>query len=428
MKSHASQHEDAATFVGAKFSRSAHVRHLGDRNRQSAPQRIPGHIDHARAAVFSQSRLGGVAFRGWTVVHRGPTFAAVAERAKRIVWVLGAGFSAPLGGPLLRGLLSPMSWHDLQAHYADTKLLGAAEAWAVCLYHYGRNYEEGALITQFVTVPMRYPARNAAQERRITTGDGEYLWSDAEAFIDQLDAETQHMSGDDWGRFQRAAHAIREGVFRLTSAGASGPVPPLKEVRDAARRLVGAECAMFVEKGDPDAEQWHAHVHWFSGLPREDTLVTFNYDLVLETMRAFLNGRGINTPWNFVLPGDAPPPGVALVLKLHGSIDWKREAPRRFTQGDKRFLLTAPGDQLAIATPGPGKHERTSEFLDVWQLAEKRIESADAIVFVGYRFPAKRRDRANAIARGHREQQKSGVVSALGFRPRPSRRPRREAT
>jgi hypothetical protein len=96
-------------------------------------------------------------------------------------------------------------------------------------------------------------------------------------------------------------------------------------------------------------------------------------------------------------PGRMDDPGVwrgcCPLLKLHGSVDWRRQAPVNGKIGfemmtdDPTFALVCNDDELAIASPGPSKKRAAAEFKELWRLAEKSLTSADSIVFVGYRFP-----------------------------------------
>jgi hypothetical protein len=77
-----------------------------------------------------------------------------------------------------------------------------------------------------------------------------------------------------------------------------------------------------------------------------------------------------------------------LVLKLHGSVDWKRIGNRIDVVDDAFALLDQP-DQIAMARPGPSKKSLISSgpFSGIWKLAQDAVENADAVVFVGYRIP-----------------------------------------
>src|SRR5260221_4827914 len=65
----------------------------------------------------------------------------------KVAWILGAGFSAPLGGPLLKGLLTPSAWHQVKHEYGTRfpSVFRLEGAWASTLYQYGRKFEVGDL-------------------------------------------------------------------------------------------------------------------------------------------------------------------------------------------------------------------------------------------------------------------------------------------
>ena len=117
-----------------------------------------------------------------------------------------------------------------------------------------------------------------------------------------------------------------------------------------------------------------------------DRIVTFNYDRVLERLAECQ--RPVEIIWPTVAESGTRTPAY----KLHGSVDWRladggtghaRVAPK-----DSKFALTCTADEMLLATPGPTKLRTCKDALeDLWQRAEQALQLADAIVFVGYRFP-----------------------------------------
>jgi hypothetical protein len=88
------------------------------------------------------------------------------------------------------------------------------------------------------------------------------------------------------------------------------------------------------------------------------------------------------------------------VLKLHGSVRWwKRwqgqEAQVVDASDLREYELQAHHrneaalfqDDPVIATPGVTKQDLTRALPDLWDRAERLLETAEAVVFVGYRFP-----------------------------------------
>jgi hypothetical protein len=151
--------------------------------------------------------------------------------ARRTVWILGAGFSRSLGGPLLPDLLSPPTNNFVQAIYGGNRYIGAerpAELNADC---------EAARV-------VRELYRDCGGA---TAQPGTRFWDDAEAFLDQVDAAAHGGEGSPAGR--RLTNA-----FQLAFPG----MPKLSTydlLRDAARRLVAGACCAFVKDADPNEER-----------------------------------------------------------------------------------------------------------------------------------------------------------------------------
>jgi hypothetical protein len=294
----------------------------------------------------------------------------------KVVWILGAGFSKPLGGPLLGQLLTPGSFQDIRARYGkEHALVSPAAQFACHVYHYGRAYEEGCLV-----------------ERKLP---GERLWADAEEFLDMLDAAAESKGS--------LARPTIERILLAVCTHYRGSLPPgssdVGQMRDAARRLLAAECSDFANRAslgvDHDAsvvpERWSAHVDWMKQLNSRHTIVTFNYDRALERMGRHLRKEPQPDDGPLVmLPGavsdEKKIAQQVRLLKLHGSVDWRRTLDGISRVRDD-FALEGPCEELVIATPGPTKSKVTEALEPLWVTAEAEIKAADVVAFVGYRFP-----------------------------------------
>src|SRR5262249_53884746 len=94
--------------------------------------------------------------------------------AMGIVWILGAGFSKPVGGPLLGNLLSPEAERLIELAYPPKlwpELFGDHAKTARHLYWYGFRPSEGK-----EELRDRWPYACS-----------ENLWLDAEQYLDYLD-------------------------------------------------------------------------------------------------------------------------------------------------------------------------------------------------------------------------------------------------
>ncbi len=133
-------------------------------------------------------------------------------------------------------------------------------------------------------------------------------------------------------------------------------------------------------------------------LTENDTIISFNYDLVVEKLRDARNVRANQTPGlsgskvDVVHPAPRVEraPGTCPLLKLHGSVNWQKFAAdpsARVQPRDDDFALHCSPPQMAIATPGPSKMREADGFKCIWNLACDALKAAHAIVFVGFRFP-----------------------------------------
>lgn len=288
----------------------------------------------------------------------------------RRVWVLGAGFSRSLGGPLIGDLLTPESEHALGVRFANAHLLTTPGCkLARALYWFGTR----------------------AARAGVNVNGEEHHWDDPEDFLDQLDgAAAAGLGAPQRRRLEEIMH--RAWSLNLTVPGVHTLEPKLGEVREGARRLLAAECASFLVNVDHSTERWSPYVRWMRALRGNDTVITFNYDLVVETLAA-ATARELAV----MVPGDQQPlaDGAPLLLKMHGSVDWRRVEPVAHSDQTATFRRTREHDlcarcdphELAIASPGPAKAAGVKELRSIWDAALNCIRLADVIAFVGYRFP-----------------------------------------
>jgi len=140
------------------------------------------------------------------------------------------------------------------------------------------------------------------------------------------------------------------------------------------------------------SEKWDPYCRWTRSLGADDTVITFNYDRVLEFTEP---------PKATVIIDDESFKRAARlqhcrIFKLHGSVDWKKTPDGIVPTKDPLFALKCDAGEIAIATPGPTKadHSDTKPLDGLWSIAMESISAADRVVFVGYRFPP-----TDAIAR-----------------------------
>ncbi len=115
-----------------------------------------------------------------------------------------------------------------------------------------------------------------------------------------------------------------------------------------------------VEHMDKLPEAWEPYRLWADTLSGLDSIISFNYDRVVELLLKRANK-------------------ALKPMKLHGTVPISLYEDIR----DKKDIST-------IATPGPGKmtRMRDSDSEAVWEKAKEALEDAQRLVVIGYSFPA----------------------------------------
>ena len=300
---------------------------------------------------------------------------AIADR--RTVWILGAGFSRSLGAPLLAGLFRQQHFRDLQEALPGNVSLAANVAWTQALFNQGK--------------------------------DVDHLWDDGEEFLSFVDAATGNEAGVLWdvaknaelmGLVARGHYLNRSEIrSRLTGLTDDSRLPNcIQDPANTVRRALAFEASRFLRnvRGEDD-ERWKPYRDWAKSLsPEHDSIVTFNYDTLLETL---------GKPFHVVMPpsmagpdGVVPdrtvPNGTVPVFKLHGSADWETDESfsLRCVRNKNAVDQNVP---LAIAAPGRSKASISgSLFKPIWDEAKVKLREAAEVVVIGYSFP-----KTDALAR-----------------------------
>ncbi|MGA2451049.1 MAG: hypothetical protein ABTD50_20500 [Polyangiaceae bacterium] len=131
----------------------------------------------------------------------------------------------------------------------------------------------------------------------------ESIWTNAEDFLDYVDTAADPGSAE-----EDNPHAARINEIMSRAFGGHNDAVGITPDRlaTAARRLVAAECCAFLEGTSIHREQWRPFRHWAARLSENDTVVTFNYDRVIETLRDAQNKEAVN--------GEKPPSALKVVL------------------------------------------------------------------------------------------------------------------
>lgn len=307
----------------------------------------------------------------------------MAGEPKKTVWILGAGFSKSLGAPLLTDMLSFSAEGETRARFdsLQTEL-------SLLVHDLFRRFNR----------------------------DGDFgagRWSDAEQFLDYLDvAQTSGPRASVIETLLGAYASLKEETERnIALARVASTRPLISEIVTTARRVVAAECCGFLQDANLEDEMWQPYVRWANLLGSRDTVVTFNYDRVLERLSE--GGADLRIATKMGDVSSARKQGAAPVLKLHGSVDWQRtgQDPGAFKlSDDPEFAVTCVPDEIALATPGPTKRHTAHFFGWLWSEALSAIRRADNVVFVGYRFPPSDSEARRRIWGAFRKREEPALV------------------
>jgi hypothetical protein len=288
----------------------------------------------------------------------------------RTVWVLGAGFSKSLGGPLLVDLFRQKVFEDLSKTIGEAR--AAKVTWTQALFNVGLGSH----------------------------------WADAEDFLAYAEGALGDPRQEAKQHFLEGLLHRREFVHRLWP----GADQRFRECWDdplgAILHAFATETVEFLRGNATDQEQWRPYLEWARSLdPARDSVITFNYDPVLDALDSALSAAG-QEKLQIILPGEAVRPDRVQVFKLHGSAHWVK-TPIRTVEWDPGAV--DKGRSPLIAAPGRSKAHLTSSLLKpLWTEAHRRLQRAEDVVIVGYGFP-KTDAEARATVLGALDDDQSGV-------------------
>lgn len=296
-----------------------------------------------------------------------------ASRAKT-VWVLGSGFSKSLGAPTLYELIGSKQEQLTQEVFPN---LGKRDV----VYHLFDKHKGS-------------------------------LWDHAETFLELID-QAMVPGSPQRSLMERLAGNSSYEIHRQT-------VTPTQQVtmdqlRYDAVMTVAAECSTHTHNADVRMERWVPYHEFRQMLGVQDTVITFNYDLVLECLTPGNNLQHTS----FMRPNRPRPTDVATVLKLHGSVDWGMAKDGSVKVVNSLMDFKANDWMPLIATPGATKSTYCSSHLKpLWDEALNSLRTADTIVFIGYRFPPSDSEARSYLLRAIRENKQPYVSIHLVLGPK----------
>jgi len=174
----------------------------------------------------------------------------------------------------------------------------------------------------------------------------------------------------------------------------------------------------------------------------EDTLITFNYDLLFErelwiqNKWTFLDGHGIDKDVrsfeddSYRYPNNKPKRSKVIIYKLHGSVGWVKSSPsndniyfgiERNVFPDYTGKLFEKDDYLdteamardrgtTLIDPSYLKTFENEKIKELWQKADSAIQECNELFIMGYSFPRADISAQQLIARAVRKSMISKIV------------------
>jgi SIR2-like protein len=318
----------------------------------------------------------------------GSRFVMDANGAKA-VWLLGSGFSAPLGGPLLSDLFRQETREEILPFFPEADYPDLAESlpWVQKAFHLGVSKGLWKNAEQYLAfVDDAYRGASTAKHQRIGK-----LIVDATNGKESLDAATSGRHRE----FQEYRGKVIAGFDRIVKRG------------------LASEVSRFLIQNPPSSEPWLPYRKWVESLRVGfDTVVTLNYDQVIERASKAAaaetkakaiareeapppHGADAESKLWFGAPGEHKPPSNTVpILKLHGSVGWRLKRPESGkgyivdTSPEAADPLKSPTEDIAIAAPGGTKSDFVSDhFESLWTIAERALSQAAMLFVIGYSFP-----------------------------------------
>jgi hypothetical protein len=272
------------------------------------------------------------------------------------VYLLGAGFSVPLGGPLFRELLTSeiatTTNYLIPREPTIESRLALDLPLRLCSFLKRHGYKAGSNLNAEQILELA--------EGLVTTAGNWF----SKMFFNELKSELIPLFPEE--EFQK------ERLYRFIKS------------------QIAFETHRFLAEIHHHSERWEPFDLWFRDLSSKDSVLTTNYDLVFEELNDRLLWANKNPmvplPYHGKPRSKLTDFGPAF-LKLHGSLSWHFSDSEVFETYPIRVndLHTR---NVAIGLPGISKGEFASVLsVQQWMLAQELLTDAEVISVIGYSLP-----------------------------------------
>lgn len=209
---------------------------------------------------------------------------------------------------------------------------------------------------------------------------------------------TQDLSFEYWRSMEQSFYTLQSRSYLAKKLKIKGTFPSDADVVTAFVNATGALLRAAHGKKSCDY-----HISLIRELTNDDTIITFNYELVAE--RAFSKISSIRSktfgPWVYGFESDRQPAGWSApwLLKLHGSFSWDYplEGSEQFELRLEKWddLEEAPGfrrfgtinTEFPIFLPFWDKRVENPPWVSIWRKAFNRLTKCNGLVIWGYSLP-----------------------------------------
>ena len=284
------------------------------------------------------------------------------------VYILGAGFSRPLGGPLFNNLLTMEYWKS------HSEKIGLAAEMRDCLELLHRPG------TRPIDEALGLSSRLNAEELIALL---EWCYLNPNSIRSKLVYEpfpviaAKIMSLKDTGRF-------------------------LRKVYMDLKRLVACQCNTFTQHLEAETDLVAPYVAWLKNLTPRDTIVSFNYDTAVESIAQTC---GIVFPKEVGCYATNTPH----LMHVHGCVNWVLGGDDKITYREYAYSKVV---NLSIGLPGIAKARITEndQIRLLWDSMKHALSDADVISIIGYSMPATDNMARQAILDSLRTGQRVNLV------------------
>jgi hypothetical protein len=241
------------------------------------------------------------------------------------------------------------------------------------------------------------------------------LSKEKDSFVRDLVHDVSELFGNNFSltmeQYLTHLEQMRNVHDNYLAPGRPSKANPYREMRDNFLRVLWAVLDEAVGWNRSDEGVQH-HMKLIRCLQAKDTILSFNYDWLIDDALARFGAHGGQCIWNptrgygvrlreskgkaFVRwackkYNGTPlrPNDTLLLLKLHGSMNWfpvKGDGNTRLILRANRFRRKG-SSQFEIVPPEWQKATNVGVYQALWQRARIRLQKAENIVFIGYSMP-----------------------------------------